>query len=84
MGEEYSVSELWRRIGVMEVTVGSLQTTQKLNHDQNRGDIHDLRGILQTLVDKVSGLELKNARWNVIAGVATALLLKLIDHWIKT
>lgn len=84
MAEVYSVADLARRLNTMEVQVGSLATTQTLNHKQNRSDIHDLRNILQTLVDKVSHLEIKNARWNIVAGITTALALKLIDHLIKS
>lgn len=85
--EAYSVAELAREVGDLRVEVGSLKTTQALNHSQNRGDIHDIRGILQTLVDKVTGIEIKNAKWGVLSGMATAVvtaaILKGIEHLIK-
>lgn len=83
MGEEYSVAALANRLTGLEVQVAGISTTQTLNHSQNRTDIHDLRGTMQILVDKVTGLQITNARWSVGAGIVTAVALKMIDHFIK-
>lgn len=81
------MAELAREVGDLRVEVGTLKATQSLNHQQNRGDIHDIRNILQTLVDKVTGIEIKNAKWGVLSGittaVVTAVILKGIEHLIK-
>lgn len=71
------------RVRGLEVQMSAIQTTQTLNHEQNRSSIHELRNTLQTLVDKVTGLEIKNARWSLGAGVLTGIALKMIDHFMK-
>lgn len=87
MAEAYSVAELAREVNDLRVDVGTLKATQSLNHAQNRGDIHEIRNILQDLVDKVTGIEIKNAKWGVLSGIATAAvtaaILKSIEHLIK-
>jgi len=83
MGEEYSVAELARQVVDLRVQVGQLQTLQETNHKQNPTDIHDIRGILDSIVNRLTSIEIKNARWSVLAGIVTALLLKGLDHFIK-
>lgn len=90
MGEEYSVAEMWRQLGDLRVQVGRIEATTDANHKQNRSDIHDIRGFLdaimakiELLAAKITGIEMKNARWNIAAGVITAVLLKGLDYLIK-
>lgn len=83
MGEEYSVSQMAAQVTDLRVQVGRLEAIQTANHKQNRNDIHAINNSLQTLVDLVTNLRIKQALWSGGAGVLTALSLKLIDYFVK-
>lgn len=91
MGEEYSVAQIYRDFSELRVSVGKLEAGQASimhdlgnKHQQNRKDIHDIRGAVQALVDMVTSLRIQNARWSVGAGILTAVALKVIDHFFKS
>lgn len=90
MPDGFTMAELYRGFSEMRADVATLKAGQTNlsrdlddKHSQNRKDIHDIRGAMQTLVDIVTNLRIQNARWSVGAGILTAILMKVIDHLIK-
>jgi len=52
-------------------------------HAQNRKDIHALYNLTQDVIDKITNIRISNARWNIGAGIITAIVIKIVDHLIK-
>ncbi len=64
-----------------------LRSQQVANHKQNRDSIHDLRDVLQTVVDDVGEIKLKFAKLGgyalgagAVVGFVVTVLSKVGDH----
>lgn len=75
------------RVAVLETQYFNLQKDLDEKHTQNRKSIHDLKDsqgtiiMQQHLIDKsVSNIKTKLAAWSTVAGIVTAVFLKVLDH----
>ncbi len=64
----------------IEGKLEDMKSDVQVKHQQNRTSIHELKNGLQDCVDLITGIRIANARWNIGAGIVTALLTALIHH----
>lgn len=79
MGEEYSVAELSREVSSLKAEVSGLKALVGVT----RAEMRRLNSTMVGLGSQVTKLRLQGARWSVLGGIATGLVLKGIDHIIK-
>jgi hypothetical protein len=81
--EEISLIDLYAGQKVLQGQVADMRIDVQNKHSENRNSIHEIRGDIQDVKDSVWKLKIKMAGYSAIAGVATTLVVKLVDYAIK-
>jgi hypothetical protein len=64
------------RVATLEANLLNLE---RLNNERHKENVEAIKMMSKT----ITNLRLSNARWSVVAGVVTAVCIKLIDKFIK-
>lgn len=83
MGEEVSLIDLKVGQAVTLERLDNMQRDVNEKHEQNRNSIHDMRAVLQKVVDDIWKLKLKLAGYAAVGGAIAASVAKLIEHVLK-
>ena len=71
------------RVAVLEANFKNLKETSDTRHEENRQEFHIVQNTLKALNTSVTNLKIHNAKWNIFSGAATAIAIKVLEHYWK-
>lgn len=80
---EYSIAKIADEVSSLKADVQTQGVVQGLHHEQNTKGISELWSEVNKVTSLVSDIRIQVARYSAIAGFATVIITKLIDHYWK-
>lgn len=81
--EEVSLVEVYATQQVVKSQIAALQKDVNGKYNRNKIAIHEVRNEQQKLHELIWRMRLKNVKYSILSGSATAVLIKLVTLYVK-